>query len=278
MLGKKLVLALGLVVCVSVSLFAATMTNYVVNVGQGDGALIITPSGKVIVIDGGDSTSTTSKMMAFLAKKAITTIDVLVLTHPHTDHLYGLTTILQNKIVKAVYDPKYPATTVAYTNFKNAVAAEGCPYYQSKTGDTYSWDSALSIKCLNARSSVSNVNNASVVLKITHGTNTLLWAGDAATSDTENNMVASYLSYLPAKFLKVGHHGSSTSSGATFLSKVAPRYSFISVGAGNSYGHPAAATLTRLTAAGSLIYRTDQKGSLRCSTNGTGTYTIALNQ
>ncbi|MEW6042522.1 MAG: hypothetical protein AB1633_13470, partial [Elusimicrobiota bacterium] len=184
----------------------------------------------------------------------------------------------KTKTVKAVYDPKFASSASGYTAFKNAVAAEGCPYYQSKTGDTYSWDSALSIKCLNARSSAPEANDASIVLKIAHGSNGLLFTGDATTSDTENNMLASYSSYLPAKFLKVGHHGSSSATSTNFLNKVVPKYSFISVGAGNPYGHPAADTLSRLSAVGSYVYRTDQKGSLRITTNGAGNYYVGTNQ
>ena len=198
-MNKKL-MGLAVAALYASGAWAASMQTFVVNVGQGDGVLLQTPGGKRIVIDGGPTTSATSAFQAFLDKKLVSTVNVMVLTHPHTDHVYGLTTTLQRKVVQSVYDPKQSYSSTAYTNFKNAVLAEKCPYIKSYSGDSYSWDSALTIKCLNARSNVTDANNASVALRIVNGAKTLHFSGDTPTSDAQNLEEANYASSLPARF------------------------------------------------------------------------------
>lgn len=258
---------------------AADMRTYAVSCGQGDGLVIVKPSGGVIIVDGGPSSVTSSAFVQFLNTQGITAIDQMVLTHPHVDHFQGLRGVFASgRTVSSVYDPKMPYASASYEAFKTAVLDSGAPYIQALAGDVYSWDAELSIKVLSARDNVADANNASIALKVAHGMNSLLFTGDSPTSDAEQLMLDSYPADLPAGVLKVGHHGSRYSSSSAFLSAVAPAHALISCGVGNTYGHPHQECLDRLAAQGAAIYRTDTDGTILVVTDGAGTYTISTGQ
>ncbi|MFA5780593.1 MAG: MBL fold metallo-hydrolase [Elusimicrobiota bacterium] len=286
---KKIKLSAGIILLVQILFcrvsFSAQMSVYYVNVGQGDAQYIELPNGKNIIIDGGRNSfiNTTNPVIAFLESRNVTNINYMIATHPDGDHINGLTAVLKKYRVENVYDPKYNKSSNYYDAFKSAVAIEGSNYIQSKTGDIYEWDSSVVIKCLNARTDVSEPNNASIVLKITFSSSTFLFTGDAETDDTENNMVQNYGDELRSDILKVGHHGSRYSSATTFLNKVEPEYAMIGVGP-NSYGHPTQETISRLNSAGvKRIFYTGYNpngspdGTIRVTTTGDGIYTITTN-
>ena len=235
------------------------MTVSFIDVGQGDSELIQSPSGKVMLIDAGP-TDAGSKVVKYLQDRGISTIDVVVATHPHEDHIGGMAAVLNTFTVKLVIDSGYPHTTSTYENMLNIIDKKNIPFKTVKSGDTISLDPAISIVVLNPQATFSSdINENSVVMKITNGKTTFLFPSDAEKISPH------------ADILKVPHHGSDTGSGT--VAQIAPSIAVIEVGAGNSYGHPTASTLQRLQQAGSAIYRTDLDGTIKITSDGI-TYSV----
>ncbi|MCX6696938.1 MAG: MBL fold metallo-hydrolase [Methanoregula sp.] len=235
------------------------MTISFIDVGQGDSELVQTPSGKVILIDAGP-TGSGSKVVEYLQDLGISTIDVIVATHPHQDHIGGMAAVLNAFTVKQFVDSGYPQTTSTYENMLNLIYEKNIPFQTVKIGDTIALDPAVSVQVLNPQDNFSDdINQNSVILKIIHGKTTFLFAGDAdGISDH-------------ADILKVPHHGSDIDAGT--ITQIAPAVSIIEVGTGNSYGYPTASTLQRLQQEGSAIYRTDFDGTIKITSDGI-TYSV----
>jgi len=217
-----------------------------------------------MLIDAG-TTNAGSTVSNYLKNLGITTLDIVIATHPHEDHIGGMATVLNNFKVNQFIDSGYPHTTSTYENMLNSIDKKNIPFQTVKTGDIIVFDPAISISVLNPQDSFMNdINANSVVLKLTYGKTSFLFMGDAAT-DVEDRIAGAALN---VDILKVAHHGSSSSSGSAFLAKVTPAVSIIEVGAGNSYGYPAAATLSRLQQIGSKVYRTDLDGTIKVTSDG----------
>jgi competence protein ComEC len=243
------------------------LTVHFIDVGQGD-AILIDRGDTDILVDGGP---TSADVLAYLQGQGVADIDLLVATHPHADHIGGLADVLAQYQVSEIWVNGDTASSETYQNFAAAVAAEGATVREPTRGYTIQMD-GLSIAVLNPTSELTgDPNEDSVVFRLTCGQVSVLLAGDA-TSDSEASMLAADLA-LDSDVLKVGHHGSSTSTSTSFLAAVTPEDAVISVGAGNTYGHPAQATLDRLAAVGATIYRTDQDGTV-VLTSDCNTYSI----
>lgn len=243
---------------------------YFIDVGQGDAELIKTSDGKNVLIDAGPP-SASSSLVSFLISHNATTLDALVLTHPDSDHIGGADDVLAGCTVLSVYESGYYTDTKTYAALRAAVATEGCPTYndtQLDPGDRLDINSSVTfeIMAINARSV--DPNDASLIIKMTDGTVDLLFEGDASSS-VEGHMDGMFGSAMDVEVLKVGHHGSSSSTSASFLSQTTPAVAIIEVGTGNTYGHPANQTLDRLSAAGAQVYRTDLNGTITITTDGT---------
>ncbi|OAT73768.1 ComEC/Rec2 family competence protein [Parageobacillus thermoglucosidasius] len=245
---------------------AATKNIYVhfINVGQGDSIYIKAPNGEDILIDGGNKDG--SDVVAYLKKQKVKDIEFMIATHPDADHIGGLDEVLKAFPVKNVYAPKVSHTSQAYKDFLTAVKNKKLTIKTAKA------DVTLSIKGVTAKFvgpvkaySTSDTNDWSAVLKITYGKNSFLFTGDAETK-AETDMIKAKKD-LRADVLKVGHHGAKTSTSTAFLNAVKPKYAVISVGK-NSYGHPTKEVLNRLKAAKVTVYRTDQKGTIVFTSNG----------
>jgi len=244
-----------------------TLTVHFIDVGQGD-AILIDRGGTHILVDGGP---TSSNVLAYLQGQGVDDIDLLVATHPHADHIGGLPDVLARYPVSEVWVNGDTATSQTYQNFAAAVAAEGATVREVTRGYSTQID-GLDIAVLNPTSQLTgDPNEDSVAFRLTCGEVAVLLTGDA-TSASEGSMLAAGL-VLDSEVLKVGHHGSSTSTGAVFLAAVTPKDAVISVGAGNTYGHPSQQTLDRLAAAGANVYRTDQDGTV-VLTSDCSTYSI----
>lgn len=243
---------------------AGTMMVSYIDVGQGDSELIQTPSGKIMLIDAGP-TDAGQKVENFLRNQKISTIDIVVATHPHEDHIGGMSTILNSFSVKQFIDSGYPHTTSTYEGMLNLIDQKNISFRTVNSGDTFLIDPAISIQVLNPQATFfDDINQNSIVLKMTYGTVSFLFTGDAGSSaESIYTNAAGH-----ADVLKVAHHGSSTSTGEFFLSKVTPMVSIIEVGSGNPYGHPADATIQRLRLIGSTIYRTDLHGTIQITCDG----------
>ena len=246
-----------------------------IDVGQGDAAWLKTPDGWDILIDGGKEAQGPD-LVSYLQGQGVTDIEVLVLSHPHADHVGGLVTVLQNMEVDQALTNCQDYSSIIYQTFKNLLVDNSIPTSCVREGDTFTWGSYISATIVYPPDPLmsgtgSDVNNNSVTLRISYDAVDFLFAGDIE-SEAETAILAS-VPILEAEVLKVAHHGSNSSSTASFLSQVDPEVAIISVGASNPYGHPAPETLQRLGDAGVIIYRTDEDGTLVVTADGM-TYSV----
>lgn len=236
------------------------------DVGQGD-SMLVQAGGKNMLIDAGtlDSGSTISE---YLKAHGVSTIDVLVSTHPHSDHIGGMTTVLNTFPVGSVYDSGVPHTTQTYEDYLTLIDQKNIRYVVPEAGDLIDFAPGVTVQVLSVAGNYDDLNDKSIVLKISHGDNSFLFMADAGF-DVESDLLKSGYD-LKSDVLKVGHHGSKYSSGTSFLKAVQPQISVIEVGADNDYGHPTRAALDRLEAAGSAVYRTDYDGDIVVTSDGKG--------
>ena len=200
-------------------------------------------------------------------------LDLVIATHPDADHLGGLAPVLETYEVLGVMDTGLSAETVTYRAFLEAVNQEvkdnknNSQNLVARAGARINLGDGASLDLLWPTQVYPNqeTNAASVVALLTYGETRALFTGDAPIS-VERSLLERY-SNLQADILKVGHHGSKTSTDASFLAQVAPTYAIISAGANNRYGHPAQIVLDKLAAAGARILRTDQIGTIICQTS-----------
>jgi competence protein ComEC len=276
--GSGRLLQITLLSVLTAILISATVTAnndliiHFINVGQGDSELIQF-NNKNILIDGGEQ-DMGARVESFLQDQGVSSLDIVVATHPHSDHVGGLITILNDLPVKQVLDSGQAHTTPTFDTFLNLVEQKNIPYKIPEEGQTIDFDPSLKIEVLNPPAIQFNddLNQNSIVLKVTYNKVSFLLMGDAGF-EAENSISASGYN-LRSNILKVAHHGSSSASSSTFLSKVKPAISIIEVGAGNDYGHPTQRTLNALKKIGSKVYRTDLNGNIVITTDGQ-TYSVA---
>lgn len=236
------------------------------DVGQGDSTYIKMPSGEDILIDGGDN-SHGDKVVSELKRLGVDDLDVVIGTHPDSDHIGGLTTVLKEFDVKSVYAPKVAHTTKTYKNFLIAVKEKGLQINTAKAGVQLPVKGAKALFVSPTKNyGTDEMNTWSAVLHVSYGSTSFLFTGDADTK-SEKDMLASG-QRLKADVLKVGHHGANTSSSVAFLKEVRPTYAVISVGKDNKYGHPTQKTLNKLNQNSVKVYRTDQRGTITATSNG----------
>jgi len=246
-----------------------TFTVHFIDVGQGDATLI--EVGEIdIVVDGGRSGS---RVLPYLAGQEVPDIDLLVATHPDADHIGGLDEVLEQYDVLEVWTNGATSGTQAYQDFAGAVGMEGAVERQIRRGYSTQYGGVTLTVLHPAEPLTGDTNGDSVVLRLSCGSVDVLLTGDA-TEDSEASMLADPSVDLDADVLKVGHHGSRTSTTDAFLDAVTPTDAVISVGAGNTYGHPAQETLGRLAAHGATVYRTDLNGTV-VLTSDCSTYSIS---
>ena len=237
------------------------------DVGQGDAALITVPGGYHLLIDGGEARGYTEEIKPYLQEQGIRRLDLVIVTHPHEDHLGGVVRLLEDRQIQVdqVLTSGMPHTTNLYRKFLELLLERKIPLREGVRGTTLRLgpvDGVVLHPPAGYLQGVdSELNNNSLVLLLRYGGIRLLLTGDVEKAG-EATMIRAYGESLRANLLKVGHHGSSTSTGEDWLAQVAPEIAVISVGAGNSFGHPSPATLSRLTAGGTVVYRTDQHGRL----------------
>ncbi|MGB9941248.1 MBL fold metallo-hydrolase [Methanosarcina sp.] len=245
------------------------LTVHFLDVGQGD-SILIECNNSTMLIDAGESDHG-EIISDYLQGQGISTLDYVVATHPHSDHIGGMNDVLNNFQVEHFTDSGYPHTIQAYENMLTSIDQKDIPFEVAQAGQTIDFDPAVDIEVLNPGTTYSDdLNENSVVLKIDYGNTSFLLMGDAGLETEEKIMEAGY--DVDSDILKVGHHASTSGSGEAFISTVSPEVSIVEVGAGNDYGHPDAEILERLQKA-SKVYRTDLDGTIIVTTDGS-TYTI----
>ena len=248
-----------------------TFTAHFIDVGQGD-AILIEANGTVILVDGGDASANVED---YLQAQGIQDIDLMVATHPHADHIGGLIDVLGLFDVHEVWTSGATHDSQTYQNFAAYVTDEGATKRDVSRGYSAQMG-ALEIDVLHPRPPLTgNLNQDSLVLHVSCGQLDVLLTGDATTGSEARMLAAGVLGDV--EVLKVGHHGSDTSTSADFLSAITPEDAVISVGTGNTYGHPHQETLDRLAAAGVTVYRTDQDGTVLL-TSDCNTYSITTEE
>ena len=241
-----------------------------IDVGQGDAALVQTEHGNLL-IDAGTSDSI-EDLTAYIDALGIEQLDYAIFTHPHADHIGGATAILNTYTVSSVVLPNAVSTSKTFEKMLDAVEAEACEIVEGKAGVSFAMGDMLVELLAPVSDEQDDLNNASVVAKLTYGNVSFLFTGDAET-DSEKEMLARDAAALDVDILKVGHHGSNTSSSEKFLTAVSPKVAVISAGLYNEYGHPHSEVVNRLESMNAALYRTDKNGSIVVHTDG-NTYEI----
>ena len=237
------------------------------DVGQGD-SIVVRSNSHAILIDGGEHAQR-NVVLNYLRDAGVRRLDYVVATHPHSDHIGGLVTVLRQLDVGRVIMPYVTHTTDTFSRFLDVIDNNNIPVTFPSPGDSIQ-AGIINFTILGPPTPhpgpAGNLNNASIILRLEHGQNSFLFTGDAER-ELEDWLVASGAN-LAATVLKVGHHGSRTSSTDAFLDAVSPRAAVISLGANNTHGHPHREVMDRLNARGIIIYRTDQLGTIRMITDG----------
>ena len=241
--------------------------------GLADAALVLC-DGEAMLIDGGNKADS-NLIYTYLKKHNITHLDYIIGTHGHEDHIGGIPGALQVATVDTVYCPVTSYNSQAFKNFANAVKNRGKSITVPTVGTTFDLGSATcTILAVNPKAD--DPNNTSIVMRIVYGETSFLFTGDAER-EVEQTLLNSGVN-LKSDVLKVGHHGSDTSTTYPFLREIMPQYAVISVGTGNTYGHPTEATLSRLRDADVVTFRTDKQGDILCVSDGrTVTFTPSRN-
>ena len=233
---RLLQVAILLILAVSSVTASENLTTHFIDVGQGD-SILLQFNGKNVLIDGGTQ-EMGPRVETYLRNHGVSSLNLLVATHPHEDHIGGLVTILKDLPVKQVLDSGQPHSSQVYETFLTLIDQKNIPYNVAQRGQKINLDKDLMIDVLSPPQNLfsDDLNQNSIVLKITYGKVSFLLMGDAG-AEAESSLIST--SYdLKSDILKVGHHGSSSSTSTAFLNDVKPAISIIEVGAGNDYGHP----------------------------------------
>lgn len=236
------------------------------NVGEADSTLV-TCGGYTMLIDGG-SPDSSSFLYSYLEQNEIAFLDYMICTHPHEDHVGGLAGALNYAKVGTIYAPVTEYDTRAFNSFLKYVDKQEKTITIPTAGDSFTLGNATVeiIGPVDPSLGKDNENNLSIMIRIEYGKTSFLITGDAEEIEEQSVLDAGFR--VKSTVLRVGHHGSYTSTSESFLKAVSPKYCVISVGKDNAYGHPHEEVLRRLEAYRTTVYRTDQNGSITCFSDG----------
>lgn len=243
------------------------LSVHVQDVGNADSVFIQLPDGKTALIDGAERENADS-IIDYIDTCGAEKIDYLIATHPHSDHIGGLAEIIESFEIGQVFMPNVVHTTSDFENMIDAIESKSIPVTQAKDGQILFEGNNYIAECFSPiEENYENLNDYSVILKLTYKDKSFLFTGDAE-KDVEKAVVKKYGNKLKSDVLKVGHHGSNTSTCREFLKAVSPETGIISVGTGNDYGHPHKEVLERLEKFDVGILRTDKLGTVVIKTDG----------
>ncbi|MGE5551999.1 MAG: DNA internalization-related competence protein ComEC/Rec2 [Bacteroidota bacterium] len=238
------------------------------DVGQGDSIFIRAPDGRTALIDGGEDEAG-ARVLSYLRRQGINRLDLLIVSHPHSDHVGGLAAVAGELSIGRVLDPGWPHPSETYRRFLLVLKERRIPWQRARRGLAFTLGRDVSGAVLYPYAEAAmpdELNDGSLVIRLRYGRQTLLLPGDLGGRGEEALIAAG--DDLRATVLKVAHHGSATSTGPAWLAAARPREAVISVGRGNQFHHPSLEILSRLRMAGVKVYRTDERGNVRWVTDG----------
>lgn len=233
---------------------------YFIDVGQADSILIINKD-EAMLMDAGNNEDG-DMVVNFIKDKGITKLKYVVGTHPHEDHIGGLDNVINSLDVENVLMPKIQTNTKTFESVLDAISNKGLKIQAPNKKDTYQLSDANIEVMTDSINKENQLNLSSIVMRLTYGNTSFLFMGDAEKQNEDS------INWPKTDVLKVGHHGSNTSSSDSFLNQVSPKYSIITVGKDNSYGLPKENIIKKLENINSIVYRTDEKGTIQIISNG----------
>ncbi len=239
------------------------LTIHFIDVGQGDSVLVECANETMLIDAGGRDKG--SNVSAFLRERGISSLDYVVATYPHEDHIGGLLTILNEYLVGKFVESGYPHASQTYEEMFSIIENKSIPFQKAERGKALDFAPGIQVQVLSPQKRSEELNENSIVLRIIDNNVSFLLMGDAGLETEDSIMYEGY--YMDSDILKVGHHASAEASGASFIEEVSPDISIISVGNNNDYGYPNAEVLERLQNV-STVYRTDRHGTITITTDG----------
>ena len=243
------------------------LTVHYVDVGQGD-SILIQYDGKNALVDSGD-VSATDEIISYLNGHSVSRIDLLIVSHPDSDHIGAMNKIVDNFDIGDIYMPplsdELTPTTNVYTNLLLAISRKGLKISMAEAGDTIKFGD-LTFNCVAPQGEFASANNSSIAFKLEYGETSFLFTGDMEKESERSTLQKKY--DVSADVLKVAHHGSDSSTIEAFLEAVSPKYAIISVGKDNKYKHPSEEVVEALNQKGITVYRTDLDGDIVIVSDG----------
>src|SRR5690554_2656060 len=259
-----LVVLLIIIALLSTLSSAENLQIHYIDVGQGDSILIQIPGPHSMLIDAGEQTSG-SDVVSYIQNQNIDKLDIVIGTHPHADHIGGLISVLEEIKVEKVIDSGRVHTSKTYENYLTLIDQKNIQFELGRAGQTFKLGDAQ-FQILHPDHVNYDLNNCSVVILMQYEDVKFLFTGDAEEA-AETSILSSF-DNINAQILKVGHHGSRTSTTSSFLSAITPKIAIIMCGENNRYGHPHNETISKIKQENIKIYRTDIHGNIIIDTNG----------
>ncbi|GEM_PF-287081 len=247
------------------------LSVYNFDVGQGNAALLVSPNGKTMLIDAG-SPEYAERTCETIHALGVETLDIVIATHPHLDHIGGMPRILREFAVGEYIMPSIDFDCSAQPAVDKALESGMIPVRIVWRGDEIDWDGDCKVKVLSpvlaCEYSSTDANDRSLIIRVEFGETSILFTGDATVHNEQLAMFHNEREFFGSDVLIVAHHGSTTSSSYGFLETVGAKYAVISVGRDNPYGHPDHDILRRLKAVGTAVCRTDESGWISILSDG----------